>query len=153
MAGTEFRVSTASNLTLNSGTENAISIGAHASIGFLVYRVSVEFQSLGDETGKAFIEIVRSDAHTNVGGVADKISLSGDSDDPSMTCRHFPGGLSNEVAIAHKYWPITTTSPCTFDFGGLTRLKVNGGKVLAVKVTGPAGAATTQYNVTIDGTE
>ena len=153
MAGTEFRVCSTAPLAINTGEEFALAIAANATVGFLAYSISVAFQDLGSETGKAKINIYTA-AGSAGGSSAIKQVTNGDTDDPTMTCTHNPSSLTTRLLYQSYYWPITTTTPATINLTGRHGpFKVSAGRTLGVSITGPAGSSTTKYFVTVDGEE
>ena len=156
MAGTEFTVSTGA-IASTASANDALTVQANANIGFIVNRVTVSIEDLGSETGKALIEVAQcTPAPVTGGSELTEVATGGDSDTPTVESREEPtGGISGQVVVSEKFWPITAQSSCIFDFSALIGrpLKINGGGCLLVRFTGPAGATNSKYTVVVKGEE
>jgi len=158
MAGTEWQVST-TPIASTASEKEAATIDAHATIGFILNRISVSIQNLGSETGKSLIEVVKHDGASTGTTALTPIAIGGDSD--AISAAGFEvtggalGGMATKLVIAARYWPITSQSSCVFDFGQLLGrpLKIKGGDGVLVRFTGPTGATTSLYTITFAGEE
>ena len=159
MAGTEWQASTG-EIDSTAGNVNAASLDADAydgGIGFIVKRISISINA-GSDTGNADIRILRHDGDTTGTDALVAISTGGDADDPQVGGFDYSGtndlgGMLNQKQIAAKYWPVTSQSPCVFDFNQMVGrpLKINGDKGILVQFKGPGTNA--KYVITFEGEE
>ena len=62
-------------------------------------------------------------------------------------------GMLNKKQVASKYWPVTSQSPCVFDFSSMIGrpLKINGDDGILVTFKGTGTGA--KYVITFEGEE
>ena len=156
MAGTEWQASTG-EIASTAIDRIAASLDANEDIGFIVKRISISINA-GSDTGNADIRILRHDGDTTGTDALVAISTGGDADDPQVGGFDYSGtndlgGMLNQKQIAAKYWPVTSQSPCIFDFNQMVGwpLKINGDKGILVQFKGPGTNA--KYVITFEGEE